>query len=248
MRAVANWLAPSSLRTKLPRTFLWLPPDIGALYFDNFAVFPRRMQHDLFTRETKEGLACSDPYVNLRRYFDDAPAERLLDRLLYVDLKTYLHELLMKQDQMSMAASIESRVPFLDHKLVEFSMAMPERMKLRGWTTKFVLREAMKDILPSEIVTRPKMGFPVPVGRWLRGSFRSILEEYILSPRVVERGLFNPGFLEQLVAEHIAGVNHTERLWALVNLEIWQRHFIDGEQLVGTPPQIAEASPARSAA
>src|SRR5205085_7699672 len=91
----------------------------------------------------------------------------LLDRLLYTDMKTYLVELLMKQDQMSMAASIESRVPFLDHKLVEFAARLPDSWKLSGWTTKRILRESMKGLLPASILNRPKMGFPVPLGSWL---------------------------------------------------------------------------------
>ena len=109
------------------------------------------------------------------RAFFDAPngQSTTLDRLLYADMKTYLVELLMKQDQMSMAASIESRVPFLDHRLVEFAAGLPARMKLRGFTTKRILREAVRGILPAEILTRKKMGFPVPFGIWMRGRGRT---------------------------------------------------------------------------
>jgi asparagine synthase (glutamine-hydrolysing) len=149
---------------------------------------------------------------------------------LYADIKTYLHELLMKQDQMSMAASIESRVPFLDHKLVEFSAALPERMKLRGATTKYVLRESMKGLLPEAILSRAKMGFPVPVGSWFRGAFRSVVDEYVLGERAMSRGLFEPSFVRSLVERHQGGEDHSERLWALVNFEIWQRQFFDAEQ------------------
>jgi len=162
---------------------------------------------------------------------DKADAEDILDKLLYADTKTYLHELLMKQDQMSMAASIESRVPFLDHKLVELTARMPREMKLRGGTTKWILREAMKGILPTEILDRPKMGFPVPVGRWFRGEYKHIVDEYVLSDRSMSRGIFDSNFVRQLVAEHDSGVNHDERLWAVVNFEIWQRRFFDGENL-----------------
>jgi asparagine synthase (glutamine-hydrolysing) len=162
-------------------------------------------------------------------------AESLLDRLLYADIKTYLHELLMKQDQMSMAASVESRVPFLDHKLVEFTSSLPERLKLRGWTTKYVLRKAMKRVLPQAILSRPKMGFPVPIGRWFRGQYRSIIGEYVLSQRVLSRGVFQPDFVRSLVSRHDAGEDHSERLWALVNFEMWQRQFIDGE-----PEEVAD--------
>ena len=128
---------------------------------------------------------------------ENADAEEILDKLLYADTKTYLHELLMKQDQMSMAASIESRVPFLDHKLVEFTAKMPTKMKLRGRETKWILREAMKGILPDEILTRSKMGFPVPVGSWFRNEFRHIVEENVLSERALNRGIFNADFVQE---------------------------------------------------
>ena len=140
-----------------------------------------------------------------------------------------------------MAASIESRVPFLDHKLVEFSTALPDRMKLRGWTTKYVLREAMKGLLPEAILKRPKMGFPVPLGRWFREAFRPMLDEFVIGERTVARGLFQRDFLIRLVQEHVSGrADHTERLWTLVNFEMWQRNFLDGEPLRGALPQVEE--------
>ena len=142
-------------------------------------------------------------------YFHSTDAHSLLNRMLYTDTKTYLHELLMKQDQMSMAASVESRVPFLDHKLVEFTVRLPERLKLRhGWTTKYVLRSAMKDVLPREILERKKMGFPVPIGKWFRGEFRSLIDEYVLGPRAADRGIFNRDMCA-ICCRHQAGENHS---------------------------------------
>jgi len=142
---------------------------------------------------------------------------------------------------MSMAASIESRVPFLDHKLVEFTARMPERMKLRGWTTKYVLRAAMKGVLPEEILTRPKMGFPVPVGRWFRGAYGGVVDEYVLGERALGRGIFEPDFVRELVRRHQSGgENHDERLWALVNFEMWQRRFFDGAGAEVPPVREAE--------
>ena len=128
-----------------------------------------------------------------------------------------------------MAASIESRVPFLDHRLAEFTARMPREMKVRGGTTKWILREAMKGLLPAEILERPKMGFPVPVGSWFRGPYKHIVDEYILGPRAIERGIFDAGYIRSLVARHNSGENHDEKLWSLVNFEIWQRRFIDQE-------------------
>ncbi len=128
-----------------------------------------------------------------------------------------------------MAASIESRVPFLDHKLMEFSARMPDHLKLRGKTTKFVLREAMRGILPDEILTRPKMGFPVPIGKWFRNEYKHLIDEYVLSERALERGIFKADFVRNLVEKHSKGENHDERLWALLNFEMWQRRCIEGE-------------------
>jgi asparagine synthase (glutamine-hydrolysing) len=230
-RAVESLPATSVVRRKLSRTFVSLEPDLESLYFDNFGVFRLGMQQDLLSAATKERTGSLDPYAGVRALVADCDADTLLNQLLYADTKTYLQELLMKQDQMSMAASIESRVPFLDHKLVELTARLPERMKLRGMTTKYILRESMKGILPEQILTRGKMGFPVPLGNWFRGPFKSVVDEYVLGERTLARGIFERGFLKKLVAEHQSGLNHAERLWMLINFEIWQRQFMDGETL-----------------
>ena len=222
-------LPPSRMRQRLLRTFLNVSSDIENIYFDNFAVFSTASQGQLLTSQARDQIGALDPYAGVRAALEQTDATTLLDRLLYADIKTYLQELLMKQDQMSMATSVESRVPFLDHKLVEFSCSLPERLKLRGGTTKYILRQAMKGILPPSILTRPKMGFPVPVGAWFRGEYSSIVDEYVLSERAKARGIFEPEFVRSLVNRHKAGEDHTERLWALVNFEVWQRQFFDGE-------------------
>lgn len=228
-RAIQNMPVAGRVKQKLGRTFLCLPSDLESLYFDNFSVFRSDMQGRLLSGATRELVGPLDPYAGIRSLLADSDADTLLNQLLYADTKTYLHELLMKQDQMSMAASIESRVPFLDHKLVEFTASLPERMKLRGMTTKYILRESMKGILPEPILTRSKMGFPVPLSAWFRGPFRGLVDEYVLGERARARGIFNHAYLRQLVDEHQSGANHSERLWMLVNFEIWQRQFFDGE-------------------
>lgn len=220
---------PAAFNRKLRRTFLSRESNIESLFFDNFGVFSSEMQRGLFSKSTKAKITDLKPYTRQNALVRGSDAVDVLDKLLYADTKTYLHELLMKQDQMSMAASIESRVPFLDHKLVEFSARMPREMKLRSGTTKWVLREAMKGILPSEILDRPKMGFPVPIGNWFRGQYKHIVDEFVLGPRAMSRGIFDPAFVRKLVARHNAGEHHDERIWTLLNFEIWQRSFFDGE-------------------
>lgn len=220
----------TGLRRKLERTFLYLPSDLDTIYFDNFAVFGRARQHEVLAPALRDRLAGIDPYAAHHAALARTNARSLLNRLLYADSKTYLHELLMKQDQMSMAASIESRVPFLDHPLTEFAAALPLEMKLRGVTTKYILRQAMQSSLPPEILSRKKMGFPVPVGAWFAGPFRHLIDEFVLSPRAAARGLFDMNAISSMSDRHMRGEQkHDQRLWALVNLEIWQRIFLDGE-------------------
>jgi asparagine synthase (glutamine-hydrolysing) len=235
----------SRWQARLRRTAMSRPATLDDLYFDNFAVFDRRAIRALLAPAHRDTLGHIDPYAVAHELLRTTDAGSTLNQLLYADLFTYLHELLMKQDQMSMAASIESRVPFLDHPLVEFTATLPERLKLRGTTTKYILREAMRDYLPPEILSRSKMGFPVPVGRWFREGYAGLLHEFVLGERASGRGLFDPATTRTLVAEHVSrDRDHTERLWALVNVEIWHRIFIDGE----SPADVGIAAPALAAA
>jgi asparagine synthase (glutamine-hydrolysing) len=219
---------PRALRRYAERSFLVPLPGPRGLFYENFAVFPETVRQRLLTATSP--LSQRDPYAEALRCYAEGP-EGTLERMSHADLQTYLVELLMKQDQMSMAASIESRVPFLDHRFVEYAAAMPGRFKLRGWRTKAVLRQALRDVVPHEILTRKKMGFPVPLGRWLRGPFAPLLREFVLAPRALQRNLFDPVCLRGIVEEHQAGRwNHGDRLWLLINLEIWQRIFLEGEE------------------
>ena len=218
---------PKPLRRYAERTFLAYDPGLRGLFFENFAVFPEALQQELI--RDKGILTARDPYAVGLRYCEEHPGG-ILERMSHADLQTYLVELLMKQDQMSMAASIESRVPYLDDEFVEHVAAIPGQIRLHGWQTKGVLREALRDLVPREILTRRKMGFPVPMGRWLRGPFWGVVQEFLLGARALERGLFQPAFLRRLTEEHRTGArNHGDRLWLLINLEIWQRIFLDGE-------------------
>jgi asparagine synthase (glutamine-hydrolysing) len=252
-RALANWragalwnLAPEPLRQfvagsivpRLPgrvgryamRSFLAMPRTPEAMFFDNFAAVGLRRQASLLAPKLAP-LASAAAYAPSRAYFDTPGGHATtLDRLLYADLKTYLVELLMKQDQMSMAASIESRVPFLDHHLVEFAAQLPPRMKLRGLTTKWILREAVKPLLPPAILTRRKMGFPVPFAIWMRGRGADLARDVLLDTDARQRGLTEPAAVAALIDAHAAGAADAgDALWSLINLELWYRTFIDGE-------------------
>jgi asparagine synthase (glutamine-hydrolysing) len=251
-RALLNWraggvyerLVPAGLRTamagaivpRLPgrlgryarRSFLAMPRRPEAMFLDNFAGMPLHLQHELLGSSVQDG---NDPYAASLAYFAQVNGRSgMLGRLLYTDVKTYLVELLMKQDQMSMSTSIESRVPFLDHKLVEFAARLPDRLKLNGFTTKRILREASRGLLPDSILTRKKMGFPVPFSGWVRGPWHAAARDVLLDRKARERGVMNPGAVTALLDAHRDGRRDAgDAIWALLNLELWYRTFIDGE-------------------
>jgi asparagine synthase (glutamine-hydrolysing) len=247
-RSVARRLVPSlsgRAGRYARRSFLAMDRTAEAMFLDNFAAIRLSDQQQLLSPVLRGQVTRLAAYGESMRYFN-APngSSTLLDRLLYADIKTYLVELLMKQDQMSMATSIESRVPFLDHKLVEFAAGMPDEWKLRGWTTKRVLRDAMKELLPASILARPKMGFPVPFGSWVRGSSRwaGAVRDVLLDRRARERGILDPQAVDQLLQDHARGATDGgDRIWTLLNLELWYRTFIDRQGVQSLPAPAAAA-------
>lgn len=225
------------------RSFAAMPRTPAAMLFDNFAAIRLQDQQQLLSPALRRFAVEGHAYRGAVDQFNrpDASAS-FLDRVLYADVKTYLVELLMKQDQMSMAASIESRVPFLDHHMVEFAATLPDQWKLAGWTTKRILREAMKGLLPERILNRPKMGFPVPLARWTRTSALPMVREVLLDRRTRERGVVSGPAIERLLRDHVSGAAEAgDQIWSLLNLELWFRTFIDGDGIQQLPTVTAEA-------
>jgi asparagine synthase (glutamine-hydrolysing) len=147
----------------------------------------------------------------------------------YVDIKTYLaDDILTKVDRMTMAASIEARVPLLDHRIVEFALSLPPEMKLRRARTKLILRRAMRGRLPEMVLNKPKEGFSIPLKHWLRGPLQPLMMDLLSADCVQRRGYFEPQTVSHWVSEHLRGrANHSHRLWALMVLELWHRHMLD---------------------
>ena len=222
---------PLSAATKrrLEHTFLGRDgASWSSFYFDNFySAFSAREQDELLTPEAK--LSAGNAYAGSMAHWNHSSGG-LLHRLLYTDIKTYLVELLMKQDQMSMAASVESRVPFLDHELVEFTASIPAKYSTKGMKGKCILKAAVADLLPAAIVHRQKMGFPTPWAYWLAGPHLESLERLLLETRTLERRLFRPEVLRRLFAEQRSGYrDHGHRIWRLLNLELWLRVCVESE-------------------
>lgn len=159
---------------------------------------------------------------------DETGARSAVDRAMAADLLAYLPgDLLVKMDIATMAASLEARSPFLDHRLVEFMARLPWSYKVSARTTKRLFRDAMRGILPNEVIHRSKMGFGVPVGRWLRGPMRPLIDDVVLSPAAFARGYLDEKAVRRIVREHLDGVDRTPFLWALVMLELWFREMVE---------------------
>lgn len=164
--------------------------------------------------------------------YDTPRAKTHLDRTLMVDLTFYLpYDLLVKADRMAMAHSLETRAPFLDNEVLALTSRMPDNLRLRGHTQKWVLRQAFADLLPPENVNRVKRGFGMPLASWLRGHMGHYVREMLLDDRTINRGIFRREAIEMLLDEHISGQqDHGQRLWALLVLELWLRQTIDGDR------------------
>ena len=163
--------------------------------------------------------------------FGTMPGNSALRRILYFDQTSWLPDnLLERGDRMTMAASIEARMPFMDHELAAYVSSLPDRYRVRGRQTKWILREAMKRLLPAAILNRPKVGFRVPVNEWFRGPMRDYLYEHLLSAGSRTRDYYRADVLERLFKEHVDGKqNHEKLLWSLLNLEIWHRQYLGAQ-------------------
>jgi len=216
VRDVQRFLQAASL-PKVQRYLKWVS------VFDTAA--KENLYSDDFRHET-QSIRAADL---LSPWFQRANGAGIVDAALLADINTYLpNDLLVKVDIATMAVSLEARSPFLDHHLIEFAASLPEKFKLRGLTTKYLLKRMLKKLLPAENLDRRKMGFGVPIGHWLRGKLQPFLRETILSEKALNRGLFRPEVVKQLVELHARGErDHSHQLWTLLMLELWFERFID---------------------
>ena len=200
-------------------------------------VFPRDEAARLLGGERTSGR---DPIAEA---FLDAPGEDGLNRMLCVDAQTQLaDDLLLLTDKMSMAASLECRVPLLDHELVELAARMPQAIKIRGGRLKHVMKEAVSDLLPAEIIERKKRGFGTPMGAWLKHDLAPLMHQLLSPASVAARGLFRYPAVRELIAQHESSrVDGTDRILALMNLEIWARMYLDARSSQDVAAELEEA-------
>jgi asparagine synthase (glutamine-hydrolysing) len=201
------------------------------------AFFDDERRFALFTPELNAELASYDAAAPLRDAYASSDAETMVERLLDVDVQTYLvGDLLVKMDIASMTYSLEVRSPFLDHELLEFVARLPTSMKLRRGETKYILKRALRPWLPEHLLTRTKRGFSIPLADWFRDELRSMPEDVLLDPHSLGRGWFREETIRALISEHRERrADHAERLWSLLVLEMWARSFVDVARHAATP-------------
>jgi asparagine synthase (glutamine-hydrolysing) len=198
-------------------------------YLDSVAFFQPDEKDALYSAGVRGALARWSAEESLGGRFARFAALPAHSRMMRFDFETYLPEdVLTKVDRMSMAHSIESRVPLLDNQVIDFAATLPADLKIRGGRRKHILKEAVRTLLPAGIIDRKKQGFGVPLGVWFRGGLTDVFSDVLASPRTRQRGYFEPAFVDRLVHEHLSGRrDHTLRLWQLMIFELWHRHYLD---------------------
>jgi asparagine synthase (glutamine-hydrolysing) len=218
-------------RLRRPKLALYAlcQPDEATRFVSWFALFNDEMKAALLSRSFAQAVEAPTAHV-FARQLAETDAVDPLSRMLYVDTRLWLpDDLLARGDKTSMAASLEARVPFLDHELVEFAASLPPDLKLRRLARKYLLKKVSAPLLPPEILQRPKKGFPTPMSLWFRGELQDFVRDTLSPATIRRRGLFDSAYVERLLAEHTAGfADHGSQIWSLVCVELWHELFLDG--------------------
>ncbi len=202
--------------------------DAAGRYLDSIAMFQPDERASLYAPGVRAAVAADSEAALARHFerFDGLPHD---SRMMRFDFETYLPEdVLTKVDRMSMAHSIETRVPLLDNRVIDFAATLPARFKIRDGRRKHILKETLRPMLPAGILDRKKQGFGIPLGTWFRGGLMGLFSDVLDAPRTRQRGYFEPVFVSRLLKEHLAGErDHTLRLWQLLVFELWHRQYLD---------------------
>jgi asparagine synthase (glutamine-hydrolysing) len=184
-------------------------------------------QHDRLFSKDVLAQTDADIYRGVRELVDASNAKNVIEQMQYADINYYLAEdILTKVDRAAMSVSLETRAPFLDPRVGQFAASIPVEYKLKGKSGKVILKEAMKDLLPHDILHRPKKGFGIPIAEWLKGRLNPLMHEMLDSKRLSEQGIFNAGYVERLISEHeSAKASHHKELWTLLVFQLWMENF-----------------------
>jgi asparagine synthase (glutamine-hydrolysing) len=202
--------------------------------------FTQEAKQELFTATARGGIEDYDSTRKILDFFESENVDHVVDRMLYSDLMTRMPDhLLVTVDRMSMAHSLETRSPLIDHKIVEYAASIPGELKLKGNHLKYMLRKVAEKYLPSELITRKKQGFGFPLGIWMRTELKQFMQNLFAESRMIELGIFDARYIQQLLAEHLSGrKDHNYRLWLLINLEVWYQMSFEGRSVAAMGSEI----------
>jgi asparagine synthase (glutamine-hydrolysing) len=237
INASAAWgLSVANSWLNFPRVAKYVPL-INARFPDYY--YSRTSTPYRFSGNGLGALYCTDFAGSIDRKYTIEPVRRLLssvkdqgilDQMLYIDTKTWLpDDLLIKADKMTMANSLELRVPLLDHRVLEFAASLPAHYKLKGFTMKYILKEALSKRIPKKILERRKAGFPLPYESWLRNDLRDITRSILTDRKTVERGYFQKTAIEKLINDNSEHGTNSKEIFSMLTLELWHRMFLDGD-------------------
>ncbi|MGH7492057.1 MAG: asparagine synthase (glutamine-hydrolyzing), partial [bacterium] len=221
----ADWL-PQVFRAKTLLTNLSLPPEQG--YFHTMSWFSPALKRRMYHAALRQELNGYDSFSVMKTYFDRTQGWDPLSRIQYVDIKTYLvDDILTKVDRTSMAHALEVRVPILDHEVMEYAARIPAAFKLRSGEGKHILKRALTGLVPNEVLYRPKMGFSIPLGHWLRGELRPVFESRVFAKDAILQNWFDLQVIQQCWDQHQRKRrDYSFQLWALLILECWGKRFL----------------------
>jgi asparagine synthase (glutamine-hydrolysing) len=193
------------------------------------SIFDESLKKEIYSDDLLNSVSLANSEDMIKDFITDKNKEDIVDALLNTDMHTYLpDDLLIKVDIASMANSLEARSPFLDHKVMEFAARLPSEYKLKSGVKKYILKRAIKGLVPPENIYRPKMGFGLPIGKWFRQDLKNYTKETLLSRQSLGRGYFRPEIVKNMVNEHTeCRKDYSFQLWALLMLELWHKRFID---------------------
>jgi len=237
--ALAQGLSVANSLLHIPRMAKYVPlmTDTFPDYYHSRTAIRNRHARNGFGRLYSADFASSIDHEYslepLRRLQAHVKGLNTLDAMLYIDTKTWLpDDLLIKADKMTMANSIELRVPLLDHRVLEFAASLPSSFKLNGFTAKYILKKALSHRIPKEIRNRKKAGFPVPYASWLRNDLKDMVSMVLTDRKTLDRGYFHKDAVEKLIKANSNGSDYSKEIFSLLSLELWQRTFLDREKVV----------------
>ncbi len=230
---IAKFLAKNIKNTFFDRAYRFantLSDNYARRYVNYICYFTNEMKEKMYTKEFKEKIVDIDSYKIVSEKFNKAKTKNKMDQCLYADFNTYLpDDLMVKVDIDSMTVALEGRSPFLDHEMLELTSQIPFNLKLKGRNNKkYILKEALRGLVPEEVMFRPKMGFGIPIDVWFRTDLKKYAYNTLLSEKAIDRGIFRKEAIRSLLDEHMkTKISHAYRIWALITLELWFQEYFD---------------------